>query len=206
MILIKHRVNTLEELKKVKYGEGAEIDVRYHEDRLILHHDPFSHHENNCLLLEEFLSNWKSHGPIILNIKTEGIEQECISLMNRFNLLNWFFLDLSMPYFVKYSNLASKKEISGFSKKNLAVRFSEHEPLEYALSFSNKSDWIWVDCFSHLPLNKDSYISIKQANFKICLVSPELQGHSKENIKEFKSRMLKMEIEAVCTKFPELWE
>ena len=206
MILIRHRVNTLDELKKVKLNEGAEIDVRYHKDKLILHHDPFSHHKNNCLLLKEFLSSWESLGPIILNIKTEGIEHECISLMNKFNLSNWFFLDLSMPYFVKYSNLVSKKKIIGFSKKNLAVRFSEHEPLEYALSFSNKCDWIWVDCFSHLPLNRDTYKSIKQANFKICLVSPELQGHTKENIKEFKSRVSKMEIEAICTKFPELWK
>ena len=73
-------------------------------------------------------------------------------------------------------------------------------------SFSNKSDWIWIDCFSHLPLDEESYLRIKEANFKICLVSPELQGHKKENIKKFKLAIAKMEIEAVCTKFPELWK
>ena len=206
MIIIKHRVNTLEDLKKVKKGEGAEIDIRYHEDELILHHDPFCHHKGRHLLLKEFLSSWESEAPLILNIKTEGVETKCIEIMNKFDVPNWFFLDLSMPYFVKFSNLALSKKITGFSQENLAVRFSEHEPLEYALSFSNKSDWIWVDCFSHLPLNEKSYFKIKEANFKICLVSPELQGHKKGNIKEFKSAISNMEIEAVCTKFPELWK
>ena len=205
MIKIKHRVNTLKDLKLVREDQGAEIDIRYHEDQLILHHDPFSHHKNKCLLLEEFLSNWESSGPLILNIKTEGIEEKCIALMNKFNLSNWFFLDISMPYFVKFCNIALNKNIEGFSKKNLAVRFSEYEPIEYALSFSNKAGWIWVDCFSMLPLDEDTYKKIKKANFKICLVSPELQSLDKEKIADFLIQVNKMEIEAVCTKYPELW-
>lgn len=205
MIIIKHRVNTLQDLKKLESDQGAEIDVRYHEDQLVLHHDPFSHHKNECLVFEEFLSNWKAEGPLILNIKTEGIENTCIALMNEFKVPNWFFLDLSMPYFVKFSNFALQKKIEGFSKKNLAVRFSEYEPLEYALSFSNKAEWIWVDCFSFLPLNEEIYDKIKQGNFKICLVSPELQGLKKEKIIDFLSQVNDMEIEAVCTKYPELW-
>jgi hypothetical protein len=206
MIKIKHRVNTLKELRQVGEDQGAEIDIRYHQDQLILHHDPFSHHKNKCLLFEEFLFNWHSSGPLILNVKTEGIEEKCITLMNKFNLSNWFFLDISMPYFVKFSNIALNKDIEGFSKKNLAVRFSEYETIEYALSFSNKAEWIWVDCFSKLPLNKETYDKIKKAKFKICLVSPELQGLKKEKIADFLTQIDKMEIEAVCTKYPELWK
>ena len=206
MIIVKHRVNTLQDLSELETDQGAEIDVRYHEDKLVLHHDPFSHHKNECLLLEDFLSSWKVDGPLILNIKTEGIETSCISLMNKFKVANWFFLDLSMPYFVKFSNLALKKEIEGFSKRNLSVRFSEYEPIEYALSFSEKAEWIWVDCFSQLPLNEEIYNKIKLEKFKICLVSPELQGLKKERINEFLFQIKEMEIEAVCTKYPELWK
>ena len=155
MIIIRHRVNTLAELKEVKEGQGAEIDLRYHEDEIILHHDPLGHHRVKSFLFKDFLSSWNSKGPLILNIKTEGIENLCIEFMNNFKISNWFFLDLSMPYFVKFTDKAFNQEIQGFSSYNLAARFSEREPLEYAISFMGKANWIWVDCFSYLPLDLD---------------------------------------------------
>ena len=44
MIIIQHRVNKLEDYKKVPFPYGIEVDVRYHENNLILNHDPFDHH------------------------------------------------------------------------------------------------------------------------------------------------------------------
>jgi len=206
MILIQHRVNSLSELQKIPQDYGIEIDVRYHNDNLILHHDPLNHHINTPIELEALLQNWNSNSPIILNIKTEGIEQLCIEIMNKFKIKNWFFLDLSMPYMVKYSLEAENKSTIGFSPENLAVRFSEYEPIEYALSFQGRVNWIWVDCFHSLPMTPLIYSKIKNANFKICLVSPELQNHKIETIKDFKSQILEMKIDAICTKRPDLWK
>jgi hypothetical protein len=45
---------------------------------------------------------------------------------------------MSMPYFIKYANKAKTLEMKGFSKENLMVRFSQFEPIEYALSFKKK--------------------------------------------------------------------
>ena len=119
MHLISHRINTIKDLKNVDYSSGIEIDIRYHNNDLILHHDPF-HHQHNSIekfedLLAEYIKNYK--GTIILNIKTEGIELPCINLMKKYNYKNWFFLDLSMPYFVMYSNKAITSEIEGFFPK-----------------------------------------------------------------------------------------
>jgi hypothetical protein len=205
MIYINHRINTIEELMKVPEQNGIELDVRYHENELILHHDPFNHHKNKPEIFENLLKKWHHKGPMILNIKTEGIEKACIELMNNYKINNWFFLDLSMPYFVIYSNVAKKNEITGFSQENLAVRFSEYEPLEYALSFSGRAKWIWVDCFTKMPLNQSSYDKIKKAGFKICIVSPELQKHQLTKISEFKEQITNLTIDAVCTKRPDLW-
>jgi hypothetical protein len=205
---ICHRVNTLDHLKEISNTDyGVEIDIRYHENNLVLHHDPFNHNLNNPTLLQDFLANYHLQGPIILNVKTEGIEQECINLMNKFNIKNWFFLDLSMPYFVKYALLAEKKTILGFNKGNLAVRFSEYEPLEYALAFTGKSSWVWVDCFSKMPLNKENYSKLKESGFKICLVSPELQGHDISLIDDFKKQLQdnNIQVDAVCSKRVDLW-
>ena len=76
MYIIKHRVNFKEDLDGINLNFGAEIDIRYHNNELILNHDPFNHHKEKNLKLEDFLENWKSSGPIILNIKTEGIERK----------------------------------------------------------------------------------------------------------------------------------
>lgn len=205
MIYINHRINTIAALKKVPTSNGVELDIRYHEDELILDHDPFSHQKKNPQKLKDYLENWAHLGPMILNIKTEGVEKRCIDLMNEYDIKDWFFLDLSMPYFVLYSKIANDKSLKGFTSKNLAVRFSEYEPIEYALSFKDKVKWVWVDCFTHLPLNDNIYKVLKEAGFSICLVSPELQKHSMHEIIEFKQKINKMDIDAVCTKRPDLW-
>jgi hypothetical protein len=157
------------------------------------------------LLFEEFLKNWVHHGPLILNLKSEGLEETCIDLMRFYDIKNWFFLDMSMPFFVRFSLIAKKKTLKSFSSHNLAVRFSDLEPIEYALSFSGKVKWLWVDTFIHFPLNDLNYKEIKDAKFKICIVSPELQGGSKEDILDLKSLIRDYSIDAVCTKFPDLW-
>lgn len=205
MIFINHRVNTVDQLKIVPEENGVELDIRYHENELVLHHDPFHHHENMPQKFEGFLKAWNHSGPMILNVKTEGVERRCIDLMTRYNISNWFFLDLSMPYFAIYAELAANKEIEGFGAKNLAVRFSEREPIEYALSFSQKAAWVWVDCFTRLPLDGVAYDRLKAAGYKICLVSPELQKHSMEKIQDFREQLNGMDIDAICTKRPDLW-
>lgn len=203
---IAHRINTSEQWAGQPQEYGAEIDVRYHENSLILHHDPFSHHQDpKPERLAHFLEHYNGQGPLILNVKTEGIERQCCELMQKYQIENWFFLDLSMPYFVRYSLLAKAGDIPGFSPENLAVRFSEYEPIEYALSFKGVAAWVWVDCFTKLPLNESTYSSLKQAGFKICIVSPELQGHSIDLISSFKTQLQPFLIDAVCTKRPDLW-
>ena len=209
MHIISHRINNIKDLQKVDYSHGIEVDIRYHNDDLILQHDPFNHQKASPTKFENLLAEYvKNHiGTIILNIKTEGVELECINLMTKYSYKNWFFLDLSMPYFVIYSNKAASGEIEGFTSDNLAVRFSEFEPIEYALSFKDKARWVWVDCFTKMPLDKENYKILKDANFKLCLVAPELQKHKIERTLQFQEILQKnnINLDAVCTKKPELW-
>ena len=204
---IQHRCNSVDSIKNLSLHFGAEIDLRYHNQDLVLSHDPF--HGDKAELFIDFLNEWsklQDRGPLILNTKTEGIEDNCIFLMNKFKITNWFFLDLSMPYFVKYSHSKISNPIM-FNENNLAVRFSEHEPMEYALSFANKVGWVWVDCFTKMPLTADIYQKLKDHHFKICLVSPELQKHDVAKIGEYKKQLSihNLFIDAICTKRPDLW-
>jgi hypothetical protein len=206
MKFIHHRINTIDDLARIPKSHGVELDLRYHQNDLILSHDPFDHHTNEVDRFEDFLIHWDHQGTMILNVKTEGIEERCIEMMKLYEISDWFFLDLSNPALVKFSNIAALQENDNLSYRNLAVRFSEEEPIELALSFQGKVGWVWVDCFTECPLNQEIYSRLKESGFKICLVSPELQHHEYSMIKEHKKIIDKMNIDAVCTKKPELWK
>ena len=190
MLKIAHRINTINQLQNTPFEYGVELDLRPEGDRIIMQHDAFKEGED----FEEWLKHYK-HQLIILNTKAEGMEDRILELMLKYGVKNYFFLDLSLPYLIKYM----KKGVH-----QMAIRFSEYEPLDFVLGFAGKVDWVWIDCFTDLPLNKDNYAILKK-NFKMCLVSPELQGYDVSRIDEFKTKLQDMELDAVCTKRPDLW-
>lgn len=190
MLLIEHRVNTIEHLRHVPPERGIEVDVRDYDGDLRLVHDPLQSGER----LEDLLVAYR-HALVIFNVKCDGLEERIMELTARHGLRNYFFLDLANPTLV---NLTRR------GVHQVAVRYSEFEPLEFALAFAGQADWVWVDCFTHLPLNPAVYRRLHQ-HFKICLVSPELQKHPREWIQSFRQQLRQMPIEAVCTDFCEDW-
>ena len=176
MIGINHRVNNILELKKLKTKKP-----KVKKKTSIIVADPT--YSPTRILTQDFLKEFNIHF-IILNIKSEGIEEEVLRLVKKYNVPDYFFLDTSIPFMVKYIE-------KGWTK--FAVRFSEYEPVELALKFKGKIEWVWVDCFNHLPLTNESYLQLKK-HFKICLVSPELQGHPKSMIEGLKNRLKVLEL------------
>ena len=189
MFVIEHRKNTIEELKAVPKSNGVEIDIRSQDNRLILHHEPFCEGTN----FEEWLEYF-DHSFIILNTKEEGLEERVQTLLAEKGIEGYFYLDLSFPFLMKLVMLGEKR---------IAARFSEIESIETCLALAGKVDWVWVDCFSRFPLDIVSYQKLSK-HFKICLVSPELVGREGD-IKKVQNKISGMNIDAVCTKFPEEW-
>lgn len=187
MEYIAHRINTIEELKKTPKEYGVELDLRDFGERLILQHDPFKEGED----FEEYLKCY-NHGTMILNIKSERIEHKVLELIKKYNIKKYFFLDSSFPMIY----LLSKS-----GEKNIALRFSEFEGIDTILNMKNKVNWVWVDCFSKLPIDKKNYEILKDNGFKFCLVSPELQGQN-EKLEEYKEYLENESIifDAICTK------
>lgn len=191
---ILHRVNTIALLKKTPKNLGVEIDIRSYGENLIIHHDPFKKGE----LFEDWIKLY-NHGTLILNVKEEGLENSILKLMIKYNIEDFFFLDQSFPFL-------RKTAIIGESR--CAVRVSEYESIETVLSLSGKVDWVWVDCFTRFPLCKDEANLLRDSGFKLCIVSPELQGRKKSSdVKEFRRQIEQLGIEgdAVCTKYTDLW-
>lgn len=188
MHFIAHRINQLEALRQVPAQFGCEIDLRDRGERLILQHDPFKDGED----AEPFFAEYNNHGTLILNVKSEHIEDTILPLMQKYKIENYFFLDSSLPMIV---NLTKRGE------KRIALRYSEFETIETVLNFSGLVEWVWIDCFTRLSLDKKDYQRLKEANFKLCLVSPELQGRP-EDIAPYKKQMADDDIvmDAICTK------
>lgn len=195
MKFIAHRRNTLAQLKETNSRYGVEVDIRSRGNELIIHHDPFVPGES----FEAWLNAY-DHGTLILNVKEEGLEARLIALMAEKGIEDYFFLDQSFPFLIKWSATGEQR---------CAVRVSEFESIETALSLAGKVKWVWVDCFNHFPLSSDDAKRLKNAGFKLCLVSPELQGRDPEIEIPQLVQLLKernIDADAVCSKRLDLWE
>lgn len=194
MEIIAHRRNRTSELAATPEHFGIEVDIRSKGADLIIHHDPFA----DADLFEEWLGHYR-HGTLILNVKEEGLEDRLISLMAARGIERYFFLDQSFPFLVR---------TSGKGERRCAVRVSEYQSIDTALTLAGKIDWVWVDCFTRFPLDAGSAARLTGAGFSLCLVSPELQGRNADaEIPAMRTLLAREGIaaDAVCTKRPELW-
>lgn len=188
MEFIAHRINTVEELRKLDQRYGVELDLRDNlEGRIYISHNPFEPGED----FEDYLREYH-HGTMILNIKSERIEHKVLDLIKKYGVKDYFFLDSSFPMI---------KILSDMGEYNIALRFSELEGMDTIRNMAGKANWVWVDCFTRLPITRESYCEIKQLGYKLCMVSPELEGQP-EKIEEYRDILLKSEIkfDAICAK------
>ena len=196
MIKILHRINTKKELVDTNKTYGVEVDIRSHGERLIINHDPFAQGEDFLDWITAY-----NHKVLILNVKEEGLEERLTSIMRKERIENYFFLDQSFPFLMKTIN-------SGESK--VAIRISEFESIETAMNLKGKVEWLWIDCFTKFPITKvDADVLRNECGYKLCFVSPELQGRvNKNGIITFRNEIESEGIygDAVCTKYPEIWE
>lgn len=194
MKIIAHRRNTIAELQATPVDHGVELDLRSSGDELHIHHDPFNRGES----FERWLDHYR-HGTLILNVKEEGLEARLIALMAARGIQDYFFLDQSFPFLIKWAWKGERRS---------AVRVSEYESIDTALSLAGMVEWVWVDCFTRFPLDGDQARRLTEAGLKLCLVSPELHGRDADTEVPALRDLLEREgisAEAVCTKRPDLW-
>ncbi len=195
MIIVRHRRNKREELENTPTNLGIEVDIRSQGSELVIHHA--------CFVVGERFEDWieaYAHRLLILNVKEEGLEKRLLEIMHRRGIAEFFFLDQSFPFLIRTVNQGERR---------CAVRVSEYESVDTALSLSGMVEWVWVDCFTRFPLSGDGARALQAAGMKLCLVSPELQGRTDPSEIEAIRNLLEREkitVEAVCTKELELWQ
>jgi hypothetical protein len=190
MIIFKHRINQIKALSQLDCQFGVEFDIRSNGEQLYINHDAFGGGD----LFDDWLNHY-SHAGMIVNTKCEGMEEEIIGMLHNKHIENYFFLDMSLPFMVKWMK-------RGFTK--MAVRHSKYEPIEYTMKFAGCAEWVWVDCFDGEAADRKILEELKR-HFKVCIVSPELQGYPIDLIEVFKDKWKNIELDGVCTKHPENW-
>ncbi len=194
MIIVRHRRNLRRELEETPTDMGIEVDIRSQGSELVIHHNPFVVGER----FEDWIEAY-AHRLLILNVKEEGLEERLLAIMQRRGIEEFFFLDQSFPFLIRTARQGERR---------CAVRVSEYESVDTALSLSGMVEWVWVDCFTRFPLSGDGARALQAAGMKLCLVSPELQDRTDPSEIEAIRNLLeraKIMVEAVCTKEPELW-
>jgi hypothetical protein len=162
MEIVAHRINTLESLKIVPSHFGTEIDLRARGSELYLHHDAFCEKDADAFV--DYLDAYR-HGLLVLNIKEAGIETEVLRLVRERGIERYFLLDVEFPYLYRASRLG---------ERSIAVRYSEDESIETALTYKERVDWVWIDTNTRLSL--DATVKAQLAGLKTCLVCPERWG------------------------------
>lgn len=190
---IAHRVNLTAELERLSGDLGVEVDVRSRNGRLILAHDPHASGPDLDHYLDVY-ARARRDRLLIVNTKEDGLEEAILAALKGRGIERFFFLDLSFPALVR---LALRE-----GERRVALRVSEYEPAGAALGLSRHVEWAWLDCFEGRPPELGSVRELRRS-FKVCLVSPELEGFPAEAISGFKT--LAGEVDAVCTKHPDLW-
>ena len=200
MLIIEHRVNTIAGLEKVPHEHGVEIDLR-HDNRtggLYLNHDPGEGED-----FEEYLSHFR-HAFLVMNIKEAGTEGHSIELAQNHGITKsqYFLLDVEFPYLYR----ASRKE----GVREIAVRYSEAEPLAMALAQAGFVHWVWIDTNTILPIDRES-AKLLGAQFRTCLVSPDRwrPERAHEEIPAYRKQLLEagLTLDAVMVgrEFVDLW-
>lgn len=187
MEIIAHRINQIKELKKLPKNYGAEFDVRSIEYKLILQHEAYKNGDLLFKYLEEYEKSG-SEATLIFDMKEERLEEQCLDLIKAYNIKNYFFLDCSFPMI---------NWLTSNGEHNVAVRFSEYEGMDTVRAMAGKCKWVWVDTFTKNPLTKEIADEMHSLGYKICFVSPELQGHPELKEKYFKE--VENDIDAICT-------
>jgi hypothetical protein len=189
MQIIRHRVNTLEQLAETPSEYGIEFDVREGPSGVVVTHDPWT----PSVDLVTFLKHCR-HAFYIVNIKCERIEQEVLTRLAEAKISNFMLLDCSFPMIVSLVRQGERR---------IAVRLSEYESIQTVLAMAGMVEWVWVDVFSRLPVTPRDCQQLRAVGFRLCLVSPELQGRP-QDISEYQERIAHW-MDMVCTKVPTAW-
>lgn len=174
-------------------GFGTETDIREFNGKLVVCHDLPNYYS---FAFEDLLSNYvelSCDSCIAINIKSDGLQDELLSILKRYNITNYFVFDMSVPDSIHYM----RKGINFFTRQ------SEYEPFP---ALYNDAIGVWLDEFERHWINEEIILRHINSGKKVCIVSPELHMRPfEEEWKNYKKidEKLPRDIIMICTDLPD---
>ena len=164
---------------------GIETDLRDIRGTIVISHNM---PKGNEMTFEELLQLLDGRNyTLALNIKADGQADEIKRLLNKYNHTNYFTFDMSIPEMV-YQHKIGLNVFTGISD-------IIPQPILY-----NKADGVWLDCFNSDWFGEKDIIKIKEANKKVCVVSPDLHKRKYKTVWEKYQNVSDI---MICTDYPE---
>jgi len=194
VLTIKHRINTLQSLRKVPQEYGVELDLHYSDGKVYVGHDP----NDLGISFESYLSKYR-HAFMAVNVKEEGIEDMVLETLQEYKIEDFFLFDLTFPSIFRLKSLGESR---------IAVRISDFENIRDFNLIRDKVQWLWIDVFQSAHFLEE-FDWLQLIDFKKCFVSPELHLNRKSYVSNnIRKSMLQYidKFDAVCTKDESLWK
>lgn len=154
--------------KAIDKNLGIEIDVRNHNNKLVVSHDVII--KKPPLFFADICKYARSNeydGFVAINVKEDNLEELILPILKEFKINNWFSFDHSIP------DLISSKNLNSF------FRISEFEKFSFEKNIKIKG--CWLDSFNS-PFWYD-FNTLKELNSRrdLAIVSSDLHGFSPYN-------------------------
>lgn len=205
MIIISHRGYWKEAHEKNKVvafsrsfqlGFGTETDIRDFKGELVISHDIA---DDNSLPIDDFLEIYCKYReginpPLALNVKSDGLQEKVKQHLEKFNIDNYFFFDMSIPDMLGYikNDLKTFARISEFESEGPIIELVQG---------------IWLDGFTDSIVDESLIRRFIDAGKQVCLVSPELHRRPHlaiwEKYNNFSQELLNSQNLILCTDLPE---
>lgn len=178
--------------RSFKLGFGTETDIRDLDTKLVISHDMAP---AGCLTAAEMLTIHRQHDPklpLALNVKSDGLQQALKSLLEAYEVENYFIFDMSIPDAL----VSLKAGLKCFTRQ------SEYEPEP---AFYDQACGVWIDGFHEAWWSEDILARHLDAGKQVCLVSPDLHKRPHQECwEEIANWQIREHPEfMICTDFPE---
>jgi len=195
--IIAHRGYWLEENEKntsiafqraFDCGFGVETDLRDIKGEIVISHNmPVG----NEIKFEELLQILDGKNlPLALNIKADGLADEIKRLLKKYNHVNYFTFDMSIPETV-YQHKIGLKVFTGLS---------DIVPNAILLE---KAEGVWLDCFNSNWFGEREIKKIMGQGKKVCVVSPDLHKRKYKCVWERCKKLAANDNFMICTDYPQ---
>lgn len=172
-------------------GFGVETDVRDHDGRLVIAHDPPA--GEGLLLFDDLLALYARRGApgrLAVNVKADGLSGMVEEALARAGIANAFVFDMSAPETLRYLR----------GRLKVFTRESEYEAPP---AFYDRAQGVWLDCFERDWIDEGAVRRHLAAGKAVCVVSPELHGRPHEQAWAALRGLAGEPRVMLCTDFPE---